>query len=70
MAAVEVDGFAETLADPYKGKIPLPRVKSFQELFASRQDIQRNTLNIRRTNQYLERIETPMKYSFPPIPTE
>jgi hypothetical protein len=34
-------GGAETLADPYNGKIPLPRVDSFQEPFASRQDIQR-----------------------------
>ncbi len=34
---------AETLADPYIGKIPLPRVNSFQEPFASHQDIQRNT---------------------------
>jgi hypothetical protein len=63
-------GCAETLADPYKGKVPLPRVKSFQEPFASRQDIQRNTPNTRRINQYLERIETPMKYSFPRITTE
>jgi hypothetical protein len=61
---------AETLADPYKGKIPLTRVNSFQEPFASRQDIQRNTPNTRRTNQYLEQIETPMKYLFPHITTE
>jgi hypothetical protein len=61
---------AETLADLYKGKISLPRVNSLQEPFASHQDIQRNTPNTRRTNQYLERIETPMKYSFPHITTE
>ncbi len=27
---------AETLADPYKGKTPLPRVPNYQEPFASR----------------------------------
>ncbi len=63
-------GCAETLADPNKGKIPLPRVNLFQEPFASCQDIQRNTPNTWRTNQYLEQIESPMKYSFPHITAE
>ncbi len=53
-----------------QGKIPSPRANSFQEPFAFPQDTQRNTPNIRRTNQYLERIETPMKYSFPHITTK
>jgi hypothetical protein len=62
--------FAKTLADPYKGKLPLARVSEFQEPFASHQVIQQNTLNIRRANQYLKHTETCMKYSFPPIATE
>ena len=41
---------AETLADPYKGKTPLPRVPNYQEPFAS---LHPNTWNV-RTNQYLE----------------
>jgi hypothetical protein len=61
---------AETLADPYKGKIPLARVYAFQEPFASHQVIQQDTPNIRKANQYLEHTETCMKYSFPPISTE
>ncbi len=61
---------AETLADPYMGKIPLTRVNAFQEPFASSQVIQQDTSNIRRTNQYLKHTETCMKYSFPPIATE
>ncbi len=50
-------GCAETLADPaYKGKIPLPRVNSFQEPFASRQIIQQKSPNTwsGKANQYLE----------------
>ncbi len=62
--------FAETLADPYKGEIPLARVNEFQEPFASRQVIQQDTPNIRKANQYLEHTKTHMKYSFPPIATE
>ncbi len=58
---------AETLADPYMGKIPLARVVAFQEPFVSHQVIQQDTLNIRKANQYLEYTETCMKYSFPPI---
>jgi hypothetical protein len=61
---------AETLADPYKGKIPLARVKAFQEPFASHQVIQQDTPNNRRANQCLKHTETCMKYSFPPIATE
>jgi hypothetical protein len=61
---------AETLADPYKGKIPLARFNSFQEPFASCQVIQQDTPNIRKANQYLEHTETCMKYSFHPIATE
>jgi hypothetical protein len=63
-------GCAETLADPYKGKIPLARVNAFQKPFASRQVIQQDTPNIRMANQYLKHTETCMKYSFPPITTE
>jgi hypothetical protein len=47
-------GCAETLADPYKGKIPLAKVNAFQEPFASRQVIQQDTPNIRKVNQYLK----------------
>jgi hypothetical protein len=61
---------AETLADPYKGEIPLARVYAFQEPFASHQVIQQDTPNIRKVNQYLEHTEACMKYSFPPISTE
>ncbi len=63
---------AETLADPYKGKIPLAlaRVNAFQEPFAFRQVIQQDTRNIRKANQYFKRTETHKKYSFPPIATE
>jgi hypothetical protein len=63
-------GCAETLAEPYKGKILLARVNAFQEPFASRQVIQQDTPNIRKTNQYLEHTETCTKYSFSPIATE
>ncbi len=56
---------ADSLADPYKGKIPLARVNAFQEPFASCHVIQQDTPNIRRANQYLEHTETHMKYSFP-----
>ena len=64
---------AETLANPYKGKIPLPRVNSFQEPYASRQVIQQKSPNTwsDRTNQYLESIlETHRIHLFPPIATE
>ncbi len=60
---------AETLADPYKGKTPLPRVPKNQEPFASRNP---KTWNA-RTNQYLEQSpETHYHrmHSFPPIATE
>ncbi len=62
---------AETLADPYKGKTPLPRVNNYQEPFASRHP-NTNTWKT-RTNQYLE--ESPETqyhriHSFPPIDTE
>ncbi len=63
-------GCAKTLADPYKGKIHLARVNTFQEQFAFCNVIQKDRPNIRRANQYLERTETHMKYSFPPIATE
>jgi hypothetical protein len=63
-------GSAETLADPYKGKIALARVDAFQEPFASCQVIQQDTPNIRKANQYLEHTENCMNYSFPPIATE
>ncbi len=63
-------GCAETVADPYKGKIPLARVNAFKEPFASHQVIQQDTPNIRKANQYLEHTETRMKYSFPPITIE
>ncbi len=46
-------GCAETLPDPYKGKIPLARVNAFQEPFTSCQVIHQDTLNIRKANQYL-----------------
>jgi hypothetical protein len=61
---------AETLADPYKRKIPLARANAFQEPFASPQVIHQDTPNIRKTNQHLKHTETCMKYSFPPIATE
>ncbi len=60
---------AETLADPYKGKIPLPRVPNYQELFASRHP---NTWNA-KANQYLEqspKTHNHRIHSFPPIATE
>jgi hypothetical protein len=62
-------GCAETLADPYKGKTPLPRVPNYQETFASRQP---NTWNA-RANQYLEQspeTHNHRMHSFPPIATE
>ncbi len=65
--------FAETLADPYKGKIPLPRVNSFQETFASHQVIQQKSPNTwsGKAIQYLEHSpETHRIHSFPPIATE
>ena len=65
-------GCAETLADPYKGKIPLHRVNSFQEPFTSRQIIQQKSPNSWRgkSNQYLEPSpETHRIHSFP-IDTE
>jgi hypothetical protein len=63
-------GCADTLADPYKGKIPLARVNAFQEPFASHQVIHQDTPNFRKANQYLKHTETCIKYSFPPIATE
>ena len=36
---------AETLADPYKGKTPLPRVPNYREPFASRHVIQQKSPN-------------------------
>ncbi len=63
-------GCAKTLADLYKGKLPLARVNAFQEPFASYQVIQQDTPNSRRVNHYLKHTETCMKYSFPPIATE
>jgi hypothetical protein len=60
---------AETLADPYKGKTPLPRVPNYQEPFASRHP---NTWNA-RANQYLEQspeTHNHRMHSFPPIATE
>ncbi len=60
---------AETLADPYKGKTPLPRVPNYQEPFASRHP---NTWNA-RANQYLEQSPETHNHrihSFPPIATE
>jgi len=60
---------AETLADPYKGKTPLPRVPNYQEPFASRQP---NTWNA-KANQYLEHSPETHNHrihSFPPIATE
>ena len=62
-------GCAETLADPYKGKTPLPRVPNYQEPFASRHP---NTWNA-RANQYLEHSPETHNHrihSFPPIATE
>ena len=59
-------GCAETLADPYKGKTPLPRVP---KPFASRHP---NTWNA-RANQYLEQSPETLNHrihSFPPIATE
>ena len=64
---------AETLADPYKGRIPLPGVNSFQEPFASRQVIQQKSPNTwsGKANQYLEPSpETHRIDLFPPIATE
>ena len=63
-------GCTETVADPYKGKIPLARVNASKEPFASHQVIQQDTPNIRKANQYLEHTETCMKYSFHPITAE
>ncbi len=66
-------GNAETLADPYTVKIPLPMVNSFQEPFACRQVIQQKSPNFwsDRTNQYLEpSLETHRMHLFPPIATE
>ena len=60
---------AETLADPYKGKTPLPRVPNYQEPFASRHP---NTWNA-KANQYLEHSPETHNHrihSFPPIATE
>jgi hypothetical protein len=60
---------AETLADPYKGKTPLPRVPNYQEPFASRHP---NTWNA-RANKYLEQSPETHHHrihSFPPIATE
>jgi hypothetical protein len=62
-------GCAETLADPYRGKTPLPRVPNYQEPFASRHP---NTWNA-RANQYLEQspdTHNHRMHSFPPIATE
>ena len=62
-------GCAETLADPYKGKTPLPRVPNYQEPFASRHP---NTWNA-KANQYLEHSPETHNHrihSFPPIATE
>jgi len=49
-------GCAEKLADPYKGKTPLPRVPNYREPFASHHVIQQKSPNTwsGRTNQYLE----------------
>jgi len=63
------EGCAETLADPYKGKTPLPRVPNYQEPFASRHP---NTWNA-RASQYLELspdTHNHRMHSFPPIATE
>ena len=63
------EGCAETLADPYKGKTPLPRVTNYQEPFASHHP---NTWKA-RTNQYLEQspeTQCHRTHSFPPIATE
>jgi hypothetical protein len=60
---------AETLADPYKGKTPLPRVPNYQETFAS---CHPNTWNA-TANQYLEQSPETRNHrihSFPPIATE
>ena len=60
---------AETLADPYKGKTPLPRVPNYQEPFAA---CHPNTWNA-KANQYLEQSPETHKHrmhSFPPIATE
>ncbi len=60
---------AETLADPYKGKTPLPRVPNYQEPFASRYP---NTWKA-KANQYLEHSPETHNHrihSFPPIATE
>jgi hypothetical protein len=69
----EEHDFAETLADPYKGKTPLPIVPSYREPFASCHVIQQKSPNTwsGRTNQYLEpSLETHRIHSFPPIATE
>ena len=44
----KLGGGADTLADPYKGKIPLARVHAFLEPSASRHVIQQDNPNIRR----------------------
>ncbi len=62
-------GCAETLADPYKGKI----LNSFQEPFASCQVIHQKSPNTwsGKANQYLEPSpETHRIHLFPPIATE
>ncbi len=64
---------AETLADPYKGKTPLPRVPYYRESFASRQIIHQKSPNTwsDKANQYLEHSpETNRIHLFPPITTE
>jgi hypothetical protein len=66
-------GCAETLADPYKGKTPLPRVPNYREPFASRHVIHQKSPNTwsGKANQYLEHSpETHRIHSFPPIATE
>jgi hypothetical protein len=66
-------GCAETLADPYKGKTPLPRVPNYQEPLASRHIIQQKSPNTwsGRANQYLKPSpETHRIHPFPPIATE
>jgi hypothetical protein len=63
-------GCAETLADLYKGKTPLPRVPNYREPFASRHIKSPNTWS-GKANQYLEHSpETHRIHSFPPIATE
>ena len=65
-------GCTETLADPYKGKTPLPRVLNYQESFASRHIIHQKSPNTwsGKANQYLEpNPETHRIHLFPPIAT-